>query len=210
MADLGVAPGGRWRLLVFRRSWNLLRLLSSPQGSASRSDRSTALRVTGCADPLVSHCVPAVHPARLHRQLRRRARFRSPTRAGRYFLRGCVRPVAGPGRPRPRAAFYRRRSYRESVVGAVPVAAADEVITRAISDSPNLASARATLAQAEEVVVAARGAYYPQVNLATQGTFQNNHSHSGTAASSGSNSLVTSMFNVGPVLTYTPDLFGQN
>src|SRR5262249_58735827 len=41
-------------------------------------------------------------------------------------------------------------------------------------------------------------------------TFQNNHSHSGTAASSGSNSLVTSMFNVGPVLTYTPDLFGQN
>ena len=38
--------------------------------------------------------------------------------------------------------------------------ALDEVLTLAVADSPTLVSARATLAQAEEVVVATRAAYY--------------------------------------------------
>jgi len=92
----------------------------------------------------------------------------------------------------------------------------NEVVTLAIKDSPNPASARATLAQAEEVVVAARGAYYPQINLTAEGTYQYNHSISGAPAawnsvgSGRNNSLVTSMFNISPALSYTPDLFGQN
>ena len=86
----------------------------------------------------------------------------------------------------------------------------DEVVTLAIKDSPSLASARATLAQAEEVVVGARGAYYTQVNLTAEGHYQPNHSVSGPPRSNGNNSLVTSMFSIGPALSYTPDLFGQN
>src|SRR5262249_44472499 len=39
--------------------------------------------------------------------------------------------------------------------------ALDEVLTLAVADSPTLVSARATLAQAEEVIVVARAAYYP-------------------------------------------------
>jgi len=88
--------------------------------------------------------------------------------------------------------------------------ALDEVLTLAVADSPTLVSARATLAQAEEVVVATRAAYYPQVDLATTGNWQFSRSLSSTGrGSSGSNSLVTSMFTIGPALTYTPDLFGH-
>ena len=94
--------------------------------------------------------------------------------------------------------------------------ALDEVLTLAVADSPTLASAQATLAQAEEVVVAARAAYYPQIDLGAAGSRQYNRSLSGTSSRSsasgpsGSNSLVTSMFSIGPALTYTPDLFGHN
>jgi NodT family efflux transporter outer membrane factor (OMF) lipoprotein len=91
----------------------------------------------------------------------------------------------------------------------------NEVLALAIEASPTLASARATLAQAEEVVVAARGAYYPQIDLATTSNYQYNRSLNGespasnSVAASGRNNLVTSMFNIGPLVTYTPDLFGQ-
>jgi NodT family efflux transporter outer membrane factor (OMF) lipoprotein len=94
--------------------------------------------------------------------------------------------------------------------------ALNEVLVLAIKGSPTLASARATLAQAEEVVVAARGAYYPQVDLAATGNYQYNRSLnrespvSNSVAASGKNSLVTSMFDIGPLITYTPDLFGLN
>ena len=94
--------------------------------------------------------------------------------------------------------------------------ALNEVLALAIKASPTLASARATLAQAEEVVVATRGAYYPQIDLAATSDYQYNRSLnrnslvSSSAAASAKNSLVTSMFNIGPLLTYTPDLFGQN
>ena len=88
--------------------------------------------------------------------------------------------------------------------------ALDEILTRAVADSPTLASARATLAQAEEVVVATRAAYYPQIDLVTSGSWQYSRSLSGAGRGSNGNSLVTSMFTIGPALTYTPDFFGHN
>lgn len=92
--------------------------------------------------------------------------------------------------------------------------ALDQVLTLAVTDSPTLASARATLAQAEQVVVATRAAYYPQIDLAATGSWQYSRSLNGSASrlggSNAGNSLVTSMFNVGPALTYTPDIFGHN
>jgi len=91
--------------------------------------------------------------------------------------------------------------------------ALDEILTLAVADSPTLASARATLAQAEEVVIVSRAAYYPQVELTAAGSWQNARSLSGsssrTVIGNGPGSLTTSMFTIGPALTYTPDLFGQ-
>jgi NodT family efflux transporter outer membrane factor (OMF) lipoprotein len=92
--------------------------------------------------------------------------------------------------------------------------ALDEVLALAVTDSPTLASARATLAQAEQVVLVARAAYYPQVDLAATGSWQNARSLGGSASrtiiGSGGNHLTTSMFGIGPALTYTPDVFGHN
>ena len=92
--------------------------------------------------------------------------------------------------------------------------ALDELLALAVTDSPTLASARATLAQAEQVVLVARSAYYPQVDLAATGSRQNARSLGGSASrtiiGSGGNNLTTSMFGIGPALTYTPDVFGHN
>jgi len=89
----------------------------------------------------------------------------------------------------------------------------DQVLTLAVADSPTLVSARATLAQAEQVVLVARAAYYPQVDLIAAGSWQNARSLSGsssrTVIGNGPSSLTASMFNIGPALTYTPDIFGQ-
>ena len=92
--------------------------------------------------------------------------------------------------------------------------ALDQVLALAVADSPTLVSARATLAQAEQVVLVARAAYYPQVDLTAAGSWQNVRSLSGsssrTVIGNGPSSLTTSMFTIGPALTYTPDLFGQS
>jgi len=93
--------------------------------------------------------------------------------------------------------------------------ALDELIELAMAGSPTLASARATLAEAEEVVTAARGAYYPQADFAASGSRQRIDQLSGSSSlvsnrSADSGSLVTSMFSVGLAMTYTPDLFGHN
>ena len=89
----------------------------------------------------------------------------------------------------------------------------NEVLALAVADSPTLASARATLAQAEEVVIVARAAYYPQVDLAATGSWTNARSLNGgssrTVFANGGSSLTTSMFSIGPALTYTPDVFGH-
>jgi len=95
----------------------------------------------------------------------------------------------------------------------------NDTITQAIAGSPTLVTARAALAQANEVVTAARGAYYPQLDAALTGSRQYTRSLGSTSsrssAGAGGNSQMSSsqainMFSFGPVLSYTPDLFGHN
>ena len=79
----------------------------------------------------------------------------------------------------------------------------DEVVARAIGASPTLASARATLAQAQESVAAARGALFPQLDLGSQV----DRAHvaglrSDTPAST------TTLYSVGPSVSYLIDVFG--
>jgi NodT family efflux transporter outer membrane factor (OMF) lipoprotein len=70
-----------------------------------------------------------------------------------------------------------------------------------LSASPTLDAARATLAQANDVLVAARGPTYPQVTAAASAS-----RGSGIAARAGS--AGQNQFSIGPALSYTPDLAG--
>jgi NodT family efflux transporter outer membrane factor (OMF) lipoprotein len=138
------------------------------------------------------------------------------------FVRPAAPPATGyetepislsaPGDPDPAQRFTGDAIARRWW-GLFQSPALDEVLALAVADSPTLVSARATLAQAEQVVLVARAAYYPQVDLAARGSWQNARSLGGSSSrtiigSSGTN-LTTSMFSIGPALTYTPDLFGQ-
>ena len=88
----------------------------------------------------------------------------------------------------------------------------NETIALALTGSPTLASARATLSQAEAVVAQARGIYYPQLDLG--GTANRTYTRTTTDASAGKASTTTdttiNVFSFGPLLTYAPDVFGHN
>lgn len=75
------------------------------------------------------------------------------------------------------------------------------LVGQALSGSPTLESARATLAQAEQVLHAAQGAAYPRLTLAASVQ----RSNEGVARSAGA---PANLFSVGPALDFTPDIFG--
>ena len=81
----------------------------------------------------------------------------------------------------------------------------DDTIAQAIAASPTLGSARATLAQADEVVNAARGAYYPQIDGSASASRVGTRTYGRTPSS-----LATKIFSFGPALSYSPDLFGRD
>ena len=84
--------------------------------------------------------------------------------------------------------------------------ALDEVLTTAIAGSPTLEAANATLAQSEQLVFAAQGALYPQVDLNASAARQ-----TATVLSSvGAPHLIANVYNVGPGASFNPDLFGGN
>ncbi len=75
----------------------------------------------------------------------------------------------------------------------------DETLRQAIAASYSLAAARATLAQAQEAIIEARAALFPQADLsagARRGT--------GTGAGRG----VANLFSLGPTASYSIDAFG--
>jgi NodT family efflux transporter outer membrane factor (OMF) lipoprotein len=81
--------------------------------------------------------------------------------------------------------------------------ALDEVVARALEDNPSLAAARATLAQAHEAVAAARGGFFPQLDagaaaqrVRTPGLLE------------GVSSQTSSLYSVGPSVSYLVDVFG--
>lgn len=93
--------------------------------------------------------------------------------------------------------------------------ALNDTVAAALAGSPTLASAWAALAQAQEVVVEARAAYYPQADLGTNASHTYSRPGPGggprsTSSGGGSSSTTLNMFSIGPLLTYGPDLFGHN
>jgi len=80
----------------------------------------------------------------------------------------------------------------------------NDTLATAIAGSPTLDTARATLAEAQQAMVAARGALYPQVALGAGAS----RTRAGTSGNTGSGHVVDTLFSIGPTVTYDADLFG--
>lgn len=79
--------------------------------------------------------------------------------------------------------------------------ALDDAVALALKQSPSLDTARATLAQARESVIAAQGALYPQLDLAAGAS----RVSPGPAAAN----VVYNLFSIGPLVSFDLDPFGR-
>ncbi|MEJ2360667.1 MAG: efflux transporter outer membrane subunit [Gammaproteobacteria bacterium] len=79
----------------------------------------------------------------------------------------------------------------------------DQVLNQAIDNNPDLAAARATLAQAQQTLLQARGSYYPQLDVNASARRQSSNNIS-------SNTAYTNLYSVGASINYNIDLFGGN
>jgi NodT family efflux transporter outer membrane factor (OMF) lipoprotein len=81
------------------------------------------------------------------------------------------------------------------------------VVEQAIAGNQTLAQARATLAQAQEAVLEARGSLYPQLDLAAGASRQR---VSFAAIGLKQQGPITNLFTIGPSVSYALDPFGAN
>jgi NodT family efflux transporter outer membrane factor (OMF) lipoprotein len=136
------------------------------------------------------------------------------------FVRPAPPRVAAytPGKTVPALTSGEGESAQRLVSGqAIPAAwwqvfhspALDEVLRQAIAGSPTLEAARATLAQAQQVVLEARGAYYPQADFAASAERQQGPAFVLGILPSGSLPLFN-LYTLGPIVSFSPDVFGAN
>jgi NodT family efflux transporter outer membrane factor (OMF) lipoprotein len=85
--------------------------------------------------------------------------------------------------------------------------ALDKVVREAIAGNPSIAVAQATLAQAQQAVRQARGAYYPQIDLAASAERQRGPAIS-LGLSPGRTPPLFNLYTIGPVASFSPDVFG--
>jgi NodT family efflux transporter outer membrane factor (OMF) lipoprotein len=86
--------------------------------------------------------------------------------------------------------------------------ALDEVVREAMSGSPSLNAARATLAQSQQAVAQARGGYYPQVDFAASAERQRGPAFALGLLPSAQGLPVFNLYSLGPTVSYSPDVFG--
>jgi len=84
----------------------------------------------------------------------------------------------------------------------------DEVVARTLQDNPSLAAARATLAQALEAVTAARGAFFPQLDLGATAQRQQSALLGRSKQALTNSSQISNLYSVGPTVSYLVDVFG--
>ncbi len=87
--------------------------------------------------------------------------------------------------------------------------ALDAVVRQAMAGSPTIAAARATLAEAQQSVLQARGGYYPQVDFAALAERQQGPAFAlGLLPSARQGLPVFNLYSLGPTVSYSPDVFG--
>jgi NodT family efflux transporter outer membrane factor (OMF) lipoprotein len=78
----------------------------------------------------------------------------------------------------------------------------NQVLEQAIANNPSLAAAKATLAQIQQTLLQAQGAYYPQLDVDASAQRQ------GTSAARSTTSATYNLYSVGANVSYNFDLFG--
>ncbi len=123
----------------------------------------------------------------------------APPQETRYLAAPAALPSAGPSDVSQRIAGSGvvPESWWQGF-GSAPL---DDLVNRALTKSPTLETARATLAAAKEAVVTARGALVPQIDVGA--TASRNKGSAQLSASSGA----TSVFSVGPNVSFPLDVF---
>jgi NodT family efflux transporter outer membrane factor (OMF) lipoprotein len=89
--------------------------------------------------------------------------------------------------------------------------ALDSVVRDALAGSPTLAAAQAALAAAKENVAAARGSFFPQVDVAAsleRSRASALRSGSGPSGGRSGGAPTTNLYSVGPTVSYPLDVFG--
>ncbi|WP_298355183.1 efflux transporter outer membrane subunit [Rhodoblastus sp.] len=130
----------------------------------------------------------------------------APPSVLKYIPAGAT-PSLAPGNGEP--------SQRLVEAGTIPAewwrmfrsASLDKVVREAIDGSPTLDAAKATLAQARQAVVQARGAYYPQVDFGASASRQRGPAFA-LGLLQGKELPTYSILSWGPTVSYSPDVFG--
>jgi NodT family efflux transporter outer membrane factor (OMF) lipoprotein len=85
--------------------------------------------------------------------------------------------------------------------------ALDSVVRQAIADSPTIEAAKATLAQAQQAVLQARGIYSPQLDFAASAERQRGPAFA-LGLQPGRALPVFNLYSLGPTVSFSPDVFG--
>ena len=80
----------------------------------------------------------------------------------------------------------------------------DATLATAVAGSPTLDTARATLAEAQQAILATRGALYPQVGIEAGAT----RARAPTSQAGTMGHVVGNLFSIGPTVSFDADLFG--
>ncbi len=83
----------------------------------------------------------------------------------------------------------------------------DAVVRQALAENPSIAAAKATLAQMQQAVLQAQGAYYPQLDFAASAERQRGPGFA-LGLLQGRQLPVFNLYSVGPTASFSPDVFG--
>ncbi|MDA8163550.1 MAG: efflux transporter outer membrane subunit [Desulfobacteraceae bacterium] len=86
----------------------------------------------------------------------------------------------------------------------------NEVLDLAIAGSPTLTAAEATLAQARQAVIQARGGFFPQLDFTSSAQRQGTPSSrfGGSSSFAVGESTTFNLYSLGPTVSFSPDVFG--
>ncbi len=83
----------------------------------------------------------------------------------------------------------------------------NEVLDMAVAHNLTLVTARATLAQAQQAIISAQGAYLPQLDLTAGASRQRINN---AALGSPNRGQIVNLFSIGPTVSYALDIWGLN
>ena len=176
-----------------------------PEGSKELAAQSD-LRIAGCVPAVFLASVLALSGCAVGPRFERPL----PPAAAAYTSAQDV-PNLAPGHGEAPQQLVAGRTIPAQWWGLFHSPALDHVLLQAVADNPTLAAARATLAQAQQTVLAERGGYFPQLDIGAVAERQKGPAFALGLLRilPGARGLPTfNLYSLGPTVSYSPDVFG--